>query len=79
MHNNHKRFAGLVQWLSKGGGKFKICPGWQTLAIQLQMNKQLKLINDFYYCRPGKGALSSNTCLFYRWTKKFLRSEIAYA
>ena len=27
------------------------------------MVKQLKLINDFYYCRPGKGALSSNTCL----------------
>ena len=26
------------------------------------MVKQLKLINDFYYCRPGKGALSSNTC-----------------
>ena len=28
-------------------------------------HKQLKLINDFYYCRPGKGALSSNTCSFY--------------
>ena len=40
-----------------GGGKFKICPGWQTLATQLQMNKQLKLINDFYYCWHGKGAL----------------------
>ena len=26
------------------------------------MVKQFKLINDFYYCRPGKGALSSNTC-----------------
>ena len=26
------------------------------------MVKQLKLNNDFYYCRPGKGALSSNTC-----------------
>ena len=33
-----------------------------TLATQLQMNKQLKLINDFYYLRPGEGALSSNTC-----------------
>ena len=28
------------------------------------MVKQLKLINDFYYCRPGKGALSSNTCYY---------------
>ena len=27
------------------------------------MVKQLKLINDFYYCRLGKGALSYNTCL----------------
>ena len=45
--------------------------GWQiqdpprmadTLATQLQMNKQLKLINNFYCCRLGKGALSSNTC-----------------
>ena len=35
-----------------------------TLATQLQMNKQLKLINDFYYYRPGKGALSSNTCFY---------------
>ena len=26
------------------------------------MVKQLKLINDFYYCMPGKGAPSSNTC-----------------
>ena len=31
------------------------------------MAKQLKLINDFYYCRPGKGALSSNTCSFYHF------------
>ena len=29
------------------------------------MVKQLKLINDFYYCQPGKGALSSNTCYSY--------------
>ena len=29
------------------------------------MVKQLKFINDFYYCRPRKGALSSNTCLFH--------------
>ena len=28
------------------------------------MVKQLKLINDFYYCRPGKGARSSNTSLY---------------
>ena len=29
------------------------------------MVKQLKLINDFYYRRPGKRALSSNTCYVY--------------
>ena len=33
------------------------------------MVKHLKLINDFYYCRPGKGALSSNTCFNIRLTK----------
>ena len=27
------------------------------------VEKQLELINDFYYCRPGKEALNSNTCL----------------
>ena len=33
-----------------------------TLATPLQMNKQFKLINNFYYCQPGEGALSSKSC-----------------
>ena len=49
----------------EGGGHIQDPPRVvDTLAKQQQMNKQLKLINDFYYYRPGKGALSSNTCYF---------------
>ena len=34
-------------------------------AMQQQMNKQLKLISDSYYCRLGKGAVSSNTSFYF--------------
>ena len=53
-------------------GNKKCCwqPGMFYTAISrltsLDGLKQLKLIYDFYYCRPGKGVLSSNTCFFYR-------------
>ena len=36
-----------------------------TPATQQQMNKQLKLISDSYYCRPGKGAVSSNIWFYF--------------